>query len=778
MGDTTYKDLPMPGEMDPGKLRPASTLSQRFGIESATQRGKFLGDNHEHLNASQNLKRFGRRDGFLGDRRPTINRTGKTLDSFEANATRTSAVVTLKSSSIHEDGFWVLKKPFNAPAKQNPDGTTTPATPMALYEPIDESMVDLVPLSRRVCINTETLVDWEQINFDILSRECDFDDVVHNLVHIKQIVGWSTCLYEWDQIANRHSFKFFPPQQWYLDPIKSNVSDMNRLRLDMIVDTEEAKRFWPQAEEAIDLAASKSVKYAPGQMGYSDLYVGGTLFSTPIVTMTLMWLRNFEVPMTLQEALGSGMVKESQDEPEAAPDEGGDGTEDAAGGEGDEQENTEADNSVSGEDAGGESGVAPTKKIMHAISGEDLTDSFDGEGNPAKELHPNHPLKLIILQWIEIDNKVVPGTYMQCPHWDINVVLDKNNEIMFRPFGDPETLALGSPQDTINSMHEAMVSHAQWFKGPAGFVTAEFEEGQPEGWENAFAKPQKIHVLKPMSDPNMKLSDHFLQLKPPEMSTALPQVLDRVNNDFEKIGDAGVNNGTPPTGVTAASAISNLQSLSHNTNDLKSRHTERAIRRCAKLMLHPQIHWLSVDAIMKFNRKYPREIVERYFMPMRKEILLDVEVSLPTGSGMVKQQKDAQVRSDFIAKMIDEATAQEQVGYDSEDIARNRKLERQQMAEEAAEQAAKASQGQKPGPNISISVGYQYLQPEAQSGVLQMMGLPPLTQSALTVDHQLTAAKIQNEANRTAVDAASKQHTMAMNEHGAQQNQQPEPVGA
>lgn len=776
---TTSTAAIMPGEIDEKKLAPLTTIAQKIGISSGFHRQPFIGESCGIQKRSEKLYRGGRPDWKPGDIRPTINRVRKTLDSFEAGARRVDASVVIKSASVNEDGPWILKKPFTIHPKPDASGQPpiNPATnkpfqdiPLQANQPIPDELVDQVPAEYRTCIDTETVVKWHQSIFDIDRRFSDFDSTIGQSIHYKQLLGWVMFLFEYDPISEKGTFEFFPPEHWFPDPIKSKIKSMNHVRLDIVRDADEAKRMYPLAAKQIDAAKSYSVKLAAGNYGYNEIYMGGQLFPAPVVTIVCVWMRNQIIPMTLQEALDTNQVtQEAPDAPPSAPeaDQGAQVEAPSTGSEDEQPESGNASIDESGEDAGEQSSVG---KITHPTTGEDLTASFDQDGNPTTDdegnlnIHVNHPTKVATVQWLQIDNKVVPGSYMVCPHPEIPVILDKASEIMFRPFADPETVILESPQASINSMHEAMVSHAQQFKGPSGLISKELagNAAVENGFIDGFSRPGSVRVCDGLGD--MDLSKHYVEVQPPSMSAALPQVKESVDRDYELIGDAGVNNGTPPPDVKSGKAILALQAGSQNTNDLKSIHTEDAIRDMVRLKLHAQVNWMSVDKLMTMSREHSREIVEGYILPFSRQILWDFEVLLPTGAGQVAQDRKNQIRQDASIlcadgqPLISSKTARVGLDYDDDEEEREITETQEKTADmQAKAQAAAAPQQapQKQGPNVSISIAYQTLQPEYQSWVMQSVGAPPLSQ-AHTVDQAQGAAKIQNEAVRTAVDAHAK----------------------
>lgn len=248
ISDNTYSSLPHPGEKDAAKLQLLSSLAARLGLANGAVRNIYIGDRGQNLTISEMLYLRGRDDWVPGDMRPTVNRIQNTINTFTADACRTPASIVIKSTSFNQDGPWVLIKPFTI----HPQAEGGQPIPLKLFDPIDDDVVEFVPEHRRYCVNTENAIKWIQISFDAIRDEIEMDQTIRDMIHRKQIDGWVMGLTEWDPVDERPVYKLLPTPQWYPDPLKSDVKDMNNLRVEMVVDTEEAKRMWPGAAESIN----------------------------------------------------------------------------------------------------------------------------------------------------------------------------------------------------------------------------------------------------------------------------------------------------------------------------------------------------------------------------------------------------------------------------------------------------------------------------------------------------------------------------------------------
>lgn len=740
IADSTYADLPPIGGKDNGWM---VSLGQQLGTESSVARGPWI----QYLNESQSLYLTGRPDGAVFDalatfpQRQTINRIQGTINTFTALATRTPSTHTIKSASVNEDGPWILTKPFTLPAPPQQDPNAPPPQPVTLplYQPLDEAVVDQVPPGKRICIDTETVVAYLQTNYDIKRRQSRMDATIREMIHNKQMNGWVMGLFGWDPTTQLSTFDIYEPQQWLPDSIKYDVDKMNYVRLDMVVDAEEAKRRYPAIAKTIDQFAAKSTQYEPGFTQYAYKYTA-TAWARPVITLCHIWLRNQEAPMTLAEGLDTGMVVQQEANDETGQTQTADAT-----GVSPQPPSDESQESPGMEPDTGGSEIQPRNeptglpRLIHARTGADLTASFDPQGNPAAKFHADHPHKLVIRHWIQICGTVAPGSDVICPQWDIPVWLDKNIPVQGRPWGSPETERLLSPQNTLNNLWTAANDHVGFFRAPTGFVTADIVSKIKPPFVNGSMEPGKVYVVDNVSagaDGTIKLSDHIFNIDPPPMPPAIPQLKKDASDEYELVaGNPGVNNGTPPPGVDSGVAIANLQSQSQVSQGFKSMYSEEAIYRMAMLKLFAEIHFQSVDEFMRCNRSVPRVIVEGFIIPYARSMILDMDISLATGGGQVKAQKDAQTRQDFASEggggvpLIDAETAREKLDYDSPEIDRRLKNQREEMAEEQAKAQQMAAPPPPPPmakePISPMTVNFSDLPPSAKNAALQQMGFPP-----------------------------------------------------
>lgn len=761
IADSSYADLEPIGKGGPR----LAAFSQDFGTESSTARSRYI----EWLGESRNLYMFGRTDGRIGDNRPTLNRICTTLNTFTAMATRTDAGIVIKSVSANEDGKWYLKKPFTImPSPTNGLQSPIPLPCLQRGEdghiiPLDEAIIDDVPPAYRVCVDTETCTKWAQKNFDIKARECRMFDVVRSMIHRKQQDGWVMGLYQWDATTENSVFTLYELQCWLPDDIVEDVRDMNILRLDVPTDANQAKRMFPEMSAFIDQWATKNVGLQPGNTALPSKYFD-RVWARPMIVLCYNWIRNQDAPMTMQEGLDTGLLaweeqNAAQEQESPTQIEGGTGGAETG------MEWTEGiDGDVQRSGANGIAGGPPAvigdaakpaipplpPRLLHTRTGEDITHSFDHEtGEPAPhpdtgELHPNHPKKVVIRQFITFQSEVLPHSDMICPHWDIPAWLDRNIPIIGTPFGLPETLRMASPQQTINNTHAAQVNHVAYFKAPTGIMYRDLLNKISPPLVNGFMEPGTVYTIEGSDDPTEDIRRRWVNIDPPPMPPAIPQLNAQAGADFEIVaGNPGVDNGIAPSPDASGRQVEALQAASQASQGFKSAYTENAIWRMAKLKLHAEVHWMSMREIARINRSIPLELVEDAVLPFLRQIVLDVDVSLPTGSGQIKTQHDAQIRADFVAAnaagepLLDAETTQDELGYDSEEIARRLKARREELAEEQMKIAQASAPPPPPPqdntPKLSIGIPFERLTPEVQAAVLAKGGIQVASGVAATL---------------------------------------------
>ena len=687
-GDDCYASL---GEIGNGNLGAMADLGQRLGTASSNARAYYTGANYasdsgygaNSLDASLCLYLYGRADGFLGDPRPTLNLVQGTLNTFTALATRVDATIALKSVPSADDGPWIVKAPYTLTQDADPaTGITPPAISFNINDEIPPEVAEKFPTDKKWRRSTENLVKWQQHNFDYKRRQCGMNDTIRDTVFRNQVYGWPMGYVDWDMFKQVPVLDIHEPSQWFPDPIKPDVDKMNYVRVDIPMDTEEAKRRYPKIAKFIQENGSRALQYETGSQGYSQRYL--TNYETPVVTVVHVWLRNQQAPMTLEEALMSGMAAMDDGDP------------------------TPPETPSVGDDA-------PVKRIMHTLTGEDITDSFQPDGSPSpvskppKDTtpipkpdevkprngtlrHPNHPMKYVIRHWIQIRGTVAPGSDEICKWPDIPVFLGRNIPIPGRPWSQPETVRLFSPQIILNNVFTATTDHCAFFRVPTYLTDKGFSAKLDPDLVNGNIRIGKWYTFDNGGDDNFKISDHIYQLQPPALPAALPALMTEVSNKFQLVaGNPGVNQGTPPPGVTAGVAIASLQAESQASPGFKSLYLQVTIKQIAKLCNYALVNWMTIQEMMRINKTLPQEIVEKHVLPYIRQMDWDFEVSLATGAGQIRAQKDAQTREDFEAHIIDKVTARELLDYDAPLIQQREREVQEQDAEQAQKMALQSA---------------------------------------------------------------------------------------
>jgi hypothetical protein len=243
-------------------------------------------------------------------------------------------------------------------------------------------------------------------------------------------------------------------------------------------------------------------------------------------------------------------------------------------------------------------------------------------------------------------------------------------------------------------------------------------------------RPGKMYTVEGTTE---DISKGITFYPPPTLPPALPQMNAALRSDFQMVaGNPGVLQGTPPPGVNSGVAIGQLQAEAQAPAGLKSQYVEETIYRMTMLCLHDMVNKEEAKHIMRYNAEYPVELVEQYIIPFARQMIWDVDVSLGTGAGTVKAQKDAQIRADFAvagpdgSPLVDVQTAREALDYDHDEIERRLKYAAEKRAEQQAEIAAKLAPPDQKGPEkLSLTIAFKDLAPSTQAQIVQMMGLEP-----------------------------------------------------
>ena len=675
--DRTYANLPPIGEPDTGGR--LAMMAVKLGTEAQMVRTRFLGETFVTIDRSINLYLHGREGGESEE--PTLNLMAKAVNTTWSLAIRTPPTMSVTSASINPDGYWVMKANYVLQPPVNPDGSPA-GEPMQftalerLSDDLPPQVLGLIPIEKRYHVCTETVIEYLQQQFDLQRRRSRMNQTIRWVEFYKLLWPLTMGLFEWDDVLDQPRWHILPPHQWLPHGQVEDVQDMVYCRLDYPMDSEQAKRYYPDIAAEIDKAASRSIDQATGSYGYSSVYLN-TAYERPMVTAVKTWLRNQPFPMTPEEALDMHLVV--RDPPLPAP-------------------GSEPPPPVLGED--GQPVPEPEPRYLHPQTGEDITPQIeagdDGQGLNGRTIYHAHwPRKIVTRYWTTIKGKVVKDVVS--PHWDgLPIFLNRHTSYPNRPYSQPMTCSGKTLQRDMNQLHADKLEHLHHYRAPIGFVTAQFMESVSPPIRNATLTPGKFYTITMPAGSNPDMLDinkHITWVKPPDMPAGLPIESQAMRKTWDDVmGHTMTGSGSPPPGVTAASAIAQLQSAGEASASATALYSEECCYRMGMLLLHGIVNFMRDESMFAANRSVPIEIVRGHIRPWAKAMTLDMEVSLANAGGMVKAQHDAQVRADVQARtadgspLIDVETAREDIGYDNDAIESRLEARRRKAAEQMASQ--------------------------------------------------------------------------------------------
>lgn len=630
-------DLPLVGETGPdGSLDPLGTLARHIAclrIESTPIRDKYISDHQDCI-----LMYLW---GSLYERDPTaVNKIQGMIHSFVEMATRTPPVISLKPVSIDDAAPTVLDS-----------------------------------MGQPVLLDQNAVKDYIQSVFDIKWKKSRGDRWFEKLALLAKIYGWYDTLLQWDDRTKLAEFKMFPALQWYKDPTEEEVEDAAYIGLDAPMDAEYAKRQFPQLKEAIDASAAQTLQPAASATAFSARYQDVT-YQRPVVTLSIFYLRNQEALMTDQEAIRHNgfEARQVQDEPvpqlnagdPTAPDAGD--TDNGGAGPTDSMANGIGQNGSGIQPAEeGNSGIqdAGTMGGVNGIS-QDTTAPvvtreamFHPELGEMDNTHPEWPRKLVLRRVILIADKVVEDA--ESPTTMIPVISGCNVRYPGRPYGQGDPMRVKNQQIDRNSIHATIINHATWFKGPTCIVPRSIKDDLPDGGKNFHMEPNTTYTVSDETIQNTN-GKPVLTIDPPDLPSSIPQAAQELDATFDVTsGHAPVLQGEAPSADSSGVQVQQLQSAAMGTASFTMQYLKGAVTNAANTVLEFMQDGMTADDFYHLNRTYPLPVVN-IILETWKQSEMDVDVEIANGS--IKAQKEATVRADEAAGILDLETARDLLGYD------------------------------------------------------------------------------------------------------------------
>ncbi len=541
-----------------------------------------------------------------------------------------------------------------------------------------------------IMLDSSKICDFYQHVMDTVLARSGFKKFYRKAALYGKIFGWQDAIADENHAQYKMDLRIFPPTQWYKPSDVEEIEDMSFFGVDIPVDAEWAKKKYPALKEKITEVAARAVQQASGASGYSSIYTSQT-WAYPIVTLGIFFMRNREVPMTAQESISTGDF-ESREVPMEGSNElqqpspalvGGAAPVDAGASAGAvEGGGTAPDAAQSGGSV--DLQAAQTREaVFHVATNQEVT--------PAHELWPT---KYVMSKSIQIVGEVVEDVV-----WDgvdFPVLTNINIRVPNQPFGQSDCIRVRTQQNDINDNNDSLVHHGQWWKGPISMWPLSLQELLPPEFRNIGLQPNRTYfvpdeVLRTMLE-LYKGNNLIGQFDPPALPPHLMQLQNYLGSCFDTVGNRpDVSQGTSPTANASGELAKVLLDASQQQNDFASLGLEDMALRLGHLTLDYITRVWTVEDFLRFNKTYDAQTVQ-YIIETEKTMEWEIEVD----AAIMKQQRDAQVRADFDAGLIDEETTLDLLQYDAPQI-----MQRKQQAAQAAVAGANGSnptqlQGQNP----------------------------------------------------------------------------------
>lgn len=485
-----------------------------------------------------------------------------------------------------------------------------------------------------------------QTVFDAMWEECGGQVVFGENVLNKNILGISPTLYQFDDETKQHVLENIHPLQVFLDPFKSLYTKGHYEVYVEPISADEACAMQPHLEKPIREAATYGVFHFPGvsHQGASARYL--QKFGRDMVVVVHCWLRHQPYPMTPDEALQAGRVKQGE-----LPT--GEMTEEL-------------------DPATGLAMPAPVMRpaLLHPETGEELA-----EGTPA------WPVRYGIRQLSILANEAVEDR--ECEFVNIPLPWNTNLPVPFSPWGMGEPKRLKGLQQALNTALSSIVTHQAYSAVPPEVARQEVVEALGKHLERIRAKPGQRLVVPPtvaslVGNDLSKLIQYLQTADMPadawKLVEFLLRVIDTEGNQSE------VMQGNAPSGYSG-DTVAALQNAASQVIKAKSLHTEHWLKWVAKLMVHSIVNRMGPADWRRYCSKYPPQALAALHAKA-KQLDVDIAVEIKSGSGSTKKQQAQNVMSARTAGVpVSPQTSLENLGLDADaELQRNADWQRKTAA--------------------------------------------------------------------------------------------------
>lgn len=257
----------------------------------------------------------------------------------------------------------------------------------------------------------------------------------------------------------------------------------------------------------------------------------------------------------------------------------------------------------------------------------------------------------------------------ECPHADINLLLNKSVPIPFRWVGQGQPERLEWLSRLINRTMSTIYDILKYSRSPQELRPSDVHEVlEGQGGDVMYSRPNRVMWIDAQVYnkylPILAKGNGFLLEAPklPEGIVDFVRVLLQMHDEIS--GNTGVSQGRAQYSGQSGKSIELLQTAARGIMGFESMQTEAMLREMIEMRIHAMCKrgWLTSKLWEKWNSKYPKTVLEA----VRNEaanMYFNVGVELASGGGQIRQAEQAQTREDYQAGLVDQETALERLDY-------------------------------------------------------------------------------------------------------------------
>jgi len=552
----------------------------------------------------------------------TLNLTQNAIIATVAVQTEQRPRVRITPRETSEDGL-VYLKPAAAQMLASMGLQLTPDE-MSGMMPISQEATELVTANFGALSEQDAYVVNDAVVAEVLTKiletlwdraDTDFH-LIQNVMNTS-VIGHQAMLCQWDAGTNSYQLMNIHQMNGWIDPISTGIHDAEYFVWDQVVSAEAAKATWPEHAALIDSVkqtGSIGNAQASGFIAQIGAPYRDVTFERPMVRVQTAWLRNYRVPIPLDEALQSGAVTVAMvDQPDPATGQ-----------------------------------VAPTQvDETYMLPTGELT-APDNE---------NWPHKTIIRQVQRILDTVISD--VECPYRDIPIGWNINIPIMYSPYGQGEPDRLEDLQQNVNRVFSILHNHLQYYQSPMEVMPQSVKDALKESERQTFAHPgRQISVPDELFT---MFGGNVSSIMPmPQLPTSYVQYAAQLIDIFKYIsGNVDVLSGQAKSDWSGE-LVKALQGSARGPISFKSTNTERMIRRITQLVLGCILDLMPESEWAKIVTKYPPHVLKA-IRDRAKVFDHDIIVEVASGKGVVKQVENEKYLALYDRKALDVLTLLEKL---------------------------------------------------------------------------------------------------------------------